>query len=305
MSWKLPPLNAIRTFEVAARHSSFTRAADELCVTPGAISRQIRGLEDYLGKPLFDRNYREVRLSPESRTYADELFAAFARIDQATRNFAGAGREQKLRVFAPITFALRWLMPRMAAWHARFPSQGISISSQGLPPVDLEADGFDVAIRIAGPARNLDGERLFDIELVPVCSPEFLEANHLEKVSDLSRVTLLHSIRRQQDWHRWLESCRQEQPDSFSELTFESSSMAYQAALSGLGVAMAMRVLIEDDLSTGRLVEPFTHHCMEGTAFHVIYPQTARSEDSVVGFVDWIREEAAKYRRTEPMRLAS
>lgn len=305
MSWKFPPLNAIRTFEVAARHSSFTRAADELCVTPGAISRQIRGLEDYLGKPLFDRNYREVRLSPESRTYADELFAAFARIDQATRNFAGAGRQEKLRVFAPITFALRWLMPRMGSWHGRFPSQGISIASQGLPPVDLEALGFDVAIRIAGPTRNLDGERLFDIELVPVCSPEFLEANKLEKVSDLSRVTLLHSIRRQQDWRRWLENCREEGPETFEELTFESSSMAYQAALSGFGVAIAMRVLVEDDLAAGRLVEPFGQTVLEGSAFHVVYPQTARSEESVVGFVDWIREEAAKYRRAEPLRLAS
>lgn len=303
MSWKLPPLNAIRAFEVAARHSSFTRAADELCVTPGAISRQIRGLEDYLGKPLFDRNYREVRLSPESRSYADDLFAAFARIDQATRNFAGQGKADKLRIYAPITFALRWLVPRLGSWHARFPGQEISLVNQGSPPTDLEGAGIDIAVRLAGPSHNLEGERLFDVELTPVCSPAYLAANPLKRVADLGRAKLLQSAPRLHDWRRWMDSCRAELPASYEEQVFESSSMAYEAAASGFGVAIAMRPLVEDDLASGRLVAPFLHSCSDGNAFHIVYPQTGRTNPAIAGFVDWILDEANSRARSD-MALA-
>ncbi|MBE2278216.1 MAG: LysR family transcriptional regulator [Rhodobacteraceae bacterium] len=303
MSWKLPPLNAIRAFEVAARHSSFTRAADELCVTPGAISRQIRALEEYLGKPLFDRNYREVRLSPESRSFADELFVAFARIDQATRSFAGQRLVEKVRVYAPVTFALRWLVPRLGAWHARFPGQEISLVNQGVPPVNLEQAGIDVAIRLAGPSHNMEGERLFDINLTPVCSPAYLAAHPMKRVTDLGKAKLLQSTPRIHDWNSWFDSCRADRPIGYEEQVFESSSMAYEAAASGFGVAIAMRPLVEDDLRSGRLVAPFLHSCSDGNAFHVVYPQTARAHPAVSGFVDWLLEEAGKSHRPEAGRL--
>jgi LysR family glycine cleavage system transcriptional activator len=296
MSWKLPPLNALRVFEVTARHSSFTRAADELCVTPGAVSRQIRALEDYLGKPLFDRDYREVRLSDESRAYADELFTAFARVDQATKRFAGQGTQEQLRVFAPITFALRWLMPRMASWHARFPNQAIKLINKGMPPVDLEAEGIDVAIRLAGPSHNLKGERMFDIDLTPVCSPAYRDAHNIRSIADIEGTTLLQSSQRLQDWQLWFESFHVEPPESREILTFESSSMAYETAASGFGLAIAMRPLVEDDLISGRLVAPFEHVCSDGNAFHVVYQHTARTHPAISGFVEWVCEEAAKRR---------
>ncbi|SFU11309.1 transcriptional regulator GcvA [Mesorhizobium sp. YR577] len=294
MAWRLPPLNAIRAFEVAARHSSFTKAADELFVTPGAVSRQVRGLEEHLGRPLFDRNYREVALTDASRTYAGELFDAFAQIDKATRTFAAHTEQRKLRVYAPVTFALRWLMPRLGSYHMLFPDQGISIASQGLAPVDLDALDLDVAIRLAGSTPNTVAEKLFEVKLVPVCSPEFVERHKMSRVSDLADLPLLHSVRRREDWQRWLQFAGSERLAAATNVFFESSSLAYQAALSGLGVAIAMHALVEDDIAAGRLVVPFPQSYADGTTFHVVYPSTAQTDDAVLGFSEWIKGEAAK-----------
>lgn len=294
MVWRLPPLNAIRAFEVAARHSSFTKAADELFVTPGAVSRQVRGLEDHLGRPLFDRNYREVNLTEASRTYASELFDAFAQIDKATRTFAAHTEQRKLRVYAPVTFALRWLMPRLGSYHKLFPDQGISIASLGLAPVDLDILDLDVAIRLAGAGPNTVAERLFDVRFIPVCSPDFLERHPMSRASQLADLPLLHSERRREDWPRWLQFAGADKLSSTTNIFFESSSLALQAALSGLGVAMAMHALVEEDIAAGRLVVPFEQSYFDGTAFHVVYPYMAQTDETVLGFASWIKGEAMK-----------
>ncbi|EUB98148.1 transcriptional regulator, LysR family [Rhizobium sp. CF080] len=294
MAWRLPPLNAIRSFEVAARHSSFTKAADELFVTPGAVSRQIRSLEDHLGRPLFDRNYREVNLTAASQAYAQELFDAFAQIDKATRTFAAHTEQRKLKVYAPVTFAMRWLLPRLGSYHALFPDQGVSIASVGKAPVDLDMLDLDVVIRLTGSSPSTIAERLFDVRLVPICSPSFMAQHGLSRIEDLRSLPLLHSTQRRDDWPKWLQMVGIDRDVSAQSVVFESSSLAYEAALGGLGVAMAMQTLVEDDIAAGKFVTPFSQTYSDGTAFHVVYPSTAQTDEAVLGFSSWIREEAAK-----------
>lgn len=294
MAWRLPPLNAIKSFEVAARHSSFTKAADELFVTPGAVSRQVRSLEEHLGKPLFDRNYREVTLTDASRAYAQQLLDAFGQIDRATRAFAAHTEQRKLKIYAPVTFALRWLMPRLGGYHALYPDQGISVASLGKAPLDLDVLDLDVAIRLAGSSSSTVAEKLFEVQLVPVCSPSFLEEHRLNSVDTLTDLPLLHSTQRRDDWPKWLQMTGVARDPAAQNIFFESSSLAYQAALSGLGIAVAMHALVEDDIAAGNLVMPFTQSYSDGTAFHVVYPSTAKTDEAVQGFSSWIKEEAGK-----------
>lgn len=294
MTWRLPPLNALRAFEVAARHSSFTKAADELFVTPGAISRQVRGLEDFLGRSLFDRNYREVVLNDASRAYAAELFEAFARIDRATRAFAASEVQRKLRIYAPVTFALRWLLPRLNRYHARFPEQGISVASLFDPPLDLQSADVDVAIRLTGAQASEVARPLFDVVLTPVCSPGFLAERTLRRPADLLGLPLLVSEKRPQDWHTWLAAKRLDAIDATEVTAFNSSSMAYQAAVGGLGVAIAMRELVADDLAAGRLVAPFDGGVRTGATFHVVYAAPSETDAAVQDFVGWIRSEVER-----------
>ncbi|MBJ3777078.1 LysR substrate-binding domain-containing protein [Acuticoccus mangrovi] len=297
MSWRLPPLNALRAFEVAARHASFTKAADELFVTPGAISRQVRGLEDYLGRSLFDRNYREVVPNDASRIYAAELFEAFARIDRATRAFVARDVQRKLQIYAPVTFSLRWLLPRLSRYHAQFPEQGIDVASLFDPPPDLGTADVDVAVRLAGARPNEVAEPLFRVALLPVCSPSFLDKHPVAEPADLLELQLLVSEKRPADWKAWLDA-KNVDGASAEVVAFSSSSMAYQAALGGAGFAIAMDAFVADDLAAGRLVAPFPGGIPIDATFHVVYAVPFESDDVVQQFVGWIREEAAATRAT-------
>lgn len=293
MGWRLPPLNGLRAFEVAARHSSFTRAADELFVTPGAVSRQVRGLEEYFDRQLFDRNYREVVPTEAGRRYAAELFESFARIDRATRTFVGPDRQSMLRIYAPMTFNLRWLLPRLNRFHARNPGQAISVESLKRPPMDLNEAKIDVAFRLAGASPNTVAIPLFDVKLTPICSPAFLEAHPISKPRELLDVPLLRSLLRPSDWITWGEGVGVPELGAAKSQSFESSVLTYQSAIAGLGVAIAQRMLIENDLASGRLVTPFPEPVTDGAQFHVVYSATSRSDDAVASFVEWVREEAS------------
>lgn len=294
MGWRLPPLNALRAFEVAARHSSFTRASDELFVTPGAVSRQVRGLEDYLGRPLFDRNYREVVPTERSKIFAAELFESFARMDRASRAFVASEERHQLRIYAPNTFALRWLLPRLRRYHASFPDQEISIESLKKPPMDLEKAQIDVAFRLAGSSPNTIALPLFDIKLIPVCSPAYLAANPVKHPRDMLKLNLLRSLPRAGDWQTWCEKMRIKNLDGIQILPFESSALAYQAAIAGLGVAIAQRPFVEDDLASGRLVAPFPTTVSDGATFHVVYSTPSKTNEAVQGFVGWVQDEIAR-----------
>ena len=294
---RLPPLNALRALESAGRHVSFTQAAEELFVTPGAISRQIRGLEEMLGFPLFDRLHREVRLTPESQIYVEALTDAFNQMERATRRLVDSRKQNYLHVHAAITFTMRWLVPRLVRFHQRHPKREIRISTMLPGEVDLGALPTDVSIQISNPqimarsAATLTGHAVMDIELLPVCSPSYLASRKLHKQpAAWEDATRLISSARPDDWSIWLQAAGID-VDPKQGILFESSSLAYQAAIEGIGIALSMKRLVAEDLEAGRLVPAHGLEHPTGDSFYLIYSQAAAQMPQVKEFRDWILSE--------------
>jgi LysR family glycine cleavage system transcriptional activator len=298
MTWRLPPLNALRAFEAAGRHVSFTRAAEELRVTPGAVSRQIKLLEDFLGVALFERGNRELRISPAGQAYAAALNDIFERMHSATGRVLDAHRERSLNVHCAMTFTLRWLMPRLPQFHKLYPKREIRLTT-ALAPVPahlLNTGDFDVTIQLGrGDWDGLVAHRLAGGELVPVCSPALLKAGAITKPNDLARHVLLHSLARPDDWRDWLVAGGADKVDPARGLRFESSSLAYQAAIDGMGVAIGQMALVIDDLEAGRLIPAFDFVFQTGNAYYITYVERAARHPQLVEFRDWIVAEAARF----------
>lgn len=294
MAFRLPPLGALRAFEAAARHVSFTRAATELFVTPGAISRQISSLEEHIGFPLFERSNREVKLTSAGQAYAKSMTEAFAQIGEATRQLQASEKQRVLRISAPLTFALRWLMPRLANFKAQHPKNEYRLTTVVPIPLKLATADFDAGIRIFKKSpTDLVAHRLLDIEYVPVCSPRLLTGDKpLNQPEDLRHHVLLHSSARPDDWALWLSKAQLHDLDLNGGSHFESSSVAYEAALEGMGVALAMKALVTDHLASGRLVMPIDLSYSDGSAFCLVYPRKPEVSKSLATFRDWIVAEA-------------
>jgi len=291
---RLPPLNALRAFESAARHASFKRAAEELCVTQGAISRHIQKLEDNLGMRLFTRRHRQVSLTREGEAYLAVVRDAFGRISQATTDLRSRGDDQRLRVKLPITCAVRWLVPRLARFHAQHPAVSVQITTSH-DPVDFDAEEIDVAVHYgAGIPPGLAGEKLFGEVLVPICSPKLLARRPaLRKARDLANHVLLHSIRRPNDWRQWLEAAGAGDVEGEHGLTFENSSLTYQGAAQGLGLAIAQLALVADDLEAGQLAAPFKRQVRNDVAYNLVFPRERAHLKKIRDFHAWIAREAA------------
>ncbi|MDX3904793.1 MAG: transcriptional regulator GcvA [Pigmentiphaga sp.] len=289
MSARLPPLNPLRTFEAAARHLSFTRAARELHVTPGAVSRQVMVLEEFLGARLFERVNREVRLTAVGQRYLDDLREVFDRIAGATHRAMQGTRDKPLHIWCPMTFAMRWLVPRLPAFHAAHPGRD-AVFTTSLKPVDFTVHDADVAIRMGqGDWPGVISRFLVGIELVPVCRPRLLQSGPpLKQPRDLAHHTLQQSVARPDYWRIWLEAAGASDIDPDRGLTFESVSLAYQAALEGLGVAMGQHALVADDLAAGRLVAPLGPRVPIDNAFYLIYPERLEHDAHLCTFRDWI-----------------
>jgi LysR family glycine cleavage system transcriptional activator len=292
--FKLPPLNPLRAFEVAARHGSIKIAAEELNVTPGAVSRHVQYLEQYLGIPLFQRRNREIELTPAGREYLSSLTDAFARIDESTRRLTERGRRKRLHIWSSVTFTLRWLVPRLPSFHMSNPGLDVAFTTS-LAPLDFAADHIDVAIR----NQPLVGERLtsillFETDLIPVCSREFADRhNNLGSADALARVTRLHSSARGDDWAKWLRAKSMRGIDPSAGITFETSSLAYRAAVEGLGVALAQRALVADDLANGSLIIAADLPLRGEARFYLTFRTDQRSAPHQVRFQSWILERAA------------
>jgi LysR family transcriptional regulator, glycine cleavage system transcriptional activator len=299
MSWRLPPLNALRAFEAAGRHISFTRAGKELHVTPGAVSRQIKFLEESLGISLFDRTNRELRLTEAGKQYLITLSELFERLDKTTKRLLDTQREQQLHIYCSMTFTLRWLVPRLTSFHALYPKRDIRLTTTVPTPLLLSTGDIDVALRQGvGPWPDAIAHRLIDTELLPVCSPRLLEANPLREIADLKRHTLLHSLARPADWAAWLSAAGATDIDPEHGIRFESSSLAYQAAIEGIGCVIGQIALVFDDLLSGRLVAPFPLILKDGGAFQLVYHENAAHNVRLVEFRDWMMAEAARFRRS-------
>jgi LysR family glycine cleavage system transcriptional activator len=263
---RLPPLSALRAFAAAARHRSFTKAAHELHLTQSAVSRHVRNLEVDLGCDLFVRGHRSIALTAEGQSYMRELVTAFARMDLATRRIRHAGRQDVLNIHAYTTFAMQWLIPRLKRFQNLNPEIDVRLTAS-VQPIDLYQSEVHGAIRTKQDEWDpeIRADRLFASWLIPIASTTVAgQLLHLEHPNDLQHHILLHALSRMGDWKRWLDHVGADRVDPMRGLRFESSSMAYLAAQRGLGVAIAQRFLVQEELRNGSLVQ--------------VLPQTVRSD---------------------------
>ena len=259
---RLPPLNALRTFEAAARHRSFTRAAEELAVTPAAVGQQVRLLEDFVGMPLFRRTSRSLVLTeagaaclPEVREGFERLAAGMARISRVEQ----AGR---LSVSVAPSFAAKWLLPRLHRFSAVHPEIDVRIDAS-MEVVDLHRSEVDLAVRY-GPGKytGLHVEPLMGEAVFPVCSPALLQERPLRTPADIAAHTLLHDDSPDEDatcpdWTMWLRAAGVEGIDASRGPRFNQSSLVLEAAILGRGIALAKARIAAADLAAGRVVKPF------------------------------------------------
>ncbi len=253
MSRSAVPLNALRAFEAAARHLSFTRAADELCVTQAAISHQVKGLEDRLGVALFRRSNRGLKLTDEGLALAPTLFEAFGAIDRLFEQFEAGGLREVLTVSVVGTFMVGALMERLPGFRAEHPLVDLRILTNN-NKVDIVAEGLDYAIRFGdGAWHGCEAELVCQAPLSPLCAPAL--AAQLGAPADLLRLTLLRSYR-PQDWLYWFKVAGLE-PVNLRGPLFDSSLIMAQAAIRGEGVALAPPGLFRRELESGQLARPF------------------------------------------------
>ncbi len=294
---RLPPLNALRAFEAAARHLNFSRAADELSVTPGAVSQQIQNLEDYVGAALFKRTPKGLLLTDAAQTALPALREAFDRLAEAASLLTAAVDGRRLTLTAPPSFAAKWLVPRLGAFEQAHPQVDVWLSA-GIELVDLTAGEVDVAIRYgAGRYPGLEVRRLFSETVIPVVSPEHLKDNPLVEPRDLANHTLLHDGSPDlddscPDWSMWLAARGLKAIDGMRGPRFNQSSLVIEAAVNGRGVALAKRTLAAADLEAGRLVAPLQIATAVDFAYYLVHPKAKGRLPQVKAFVSWIEAEA-------------
>ncbi|MDP8913913.1 MAG: LysR family transcriptional regulator [Pseudomonadota bacterium] len=284
------PLNALRAFEGAARHLSFTNAAIELCVTPAALSHQVKALEERLGVLLFRRLPRGLALTDEGQMLLPVLRDSFDRIADALGRFRGGMMREVLTVGAVGTFAVGWLLPRLPRFHAAHAFVDLRLSTNN-NRVDIAAEGLDYAIRFGdGAWHGTDAVLLFEAPLTPLCSPAI--AARLQSPSDLARETLLRSYR-SEDWPDWCRAAGITAP-AISGPMFDSSWVMIEAALQGAGVALAPPSMFGRELREGRLVRPFEQEAITGGYWLTRLKSRQRTE-AMRSFECWIADEAASF----------
>lgn len=310
MAYRLPPLSALRAFEAAARHLSFKLAAQELHVTPGAVSQQIKQLEEYLGLALFVRQTRAVRLTPAGEAMLPKLregFACLAAAVESTRVGKSGGR---LAVTAPPSFASRWLIPRLARFTGAHPEVSLRLSSSvgnidvgatgSLPveAVDPRTELSEVAIRFGrGLYPGAWVRRIISERLVAACSPALLKGSHpLREPADLRHHVLIHDDQEGSGldegsmWDEWLRAAGVEGVDTGHGPRI-ANTLALEAAIDGLGVVLALRPLIADAVAEGRLVVPFETSIPSPYAYYLVVPQAMAERPEVLAFCDWVQNE--------------
>ncbi len=293
MARKLPPLNSLPPFEAAARLLNFSKAAEELSVTPGAISRAIKHLEDQLNVQLFERETRSVRLSAVGEPFARAVRDTLEQLAAATAMATTRRSESTLNVTTSDGFAGRWLVPRLYRFHGAHGDIDVRVSATGRL-TNFRGDGIDIAIRYGGGNYpGLTSEFLMDEEVFPVCSPRLLKGAHpLRRPEDLKHHTLIRDTY-PIDWAAWLASAGVKGVNPRRGLTFDSYTFAVEAAVKGDGVALGRTMLVADDLAAGRLIQPFKHTLKAASSFYVVYPPEAIRQRKVRVFRDWLYSEIA------------
>jgi LysR family glycine cleavage system transcriptional activator len=298
MGRRLPPLNALRAFEAVARHLSITGAAEELGVTPGAVSQSVKSLEDYLGRTLLSRTSRGLVLSDAAAQALPALSEGFDRLVEGSQRLAGPERGGRLTVSVAPSFAQKWLAPRLADFAIAHADLDVQIqASMGL--ANFEAEGVDLAIRYgAGRWPGVEVKLLLREEVTPVCSPAVAE--EIKAPDDLARFTLIHDDSNLNDescpdWTMWLKAAGAKNVDAARGPRFNQSSLAIEAAASGRGVALAKRALAQADLDGNRLAAPFSTSTPIEFAYWVVHPPGRARSRAARSFINWALAQAEAY----------
>lgn len=293
MRRKIPSTGALCAFESAARHESFTKAADELAVTQSAICRQIGTLEDFLGVKLFRRSRRGVALTEAGVAYSRRVVARLDDFERDTLELmARGGQGATLELAVVPTFATKWLLPRLPRFHEAHPDITVNLTSQTRPFL-FEGTEFHAAIH-AGPGiwPGTEGLRLMGETLVALCSPSLLTSRAALKRGDWKRYRLLQQSTRPYAWREWFASQGMEVEGDMAGPRLELFSMVAEAAKQGMGIALMPRLLVEDELKSGQLVQVSSHEHPSSRSYYLIFPEE-KAENAALGrFRDWIAGQA-------------
>lgn len=289
------PLLGLRAFEATARHQSVSNAAAELCVTPGAVSQQVKLLEGVVGVPLLRRKGRSVELTDAGQVLRPALTQAFQSVELTLNAIARGPRHDTLKLCLLPTLAERWLVSRLSRFHGAHPELDIQLMTS-FREIRFEAEDVDMASFMGTTVPpGLDGLRLFDDAFQPVCSPSFLrDTCPLERPADLSKATLLHSVRRMDDWPRWLASAGLAKLKPKRRLSFENSALAIHGAIDGLGVAIVQCAYVADLLKAGTLVAPFDLVARSDIGYYLVWSNARAATPAFRSFLRWIQQEVRK-----------
>ena len=285
---RLPPLPALHTFWVTAQCCNFTRAAEHLHITQGAVSRQVAGLESQLGYALFQRQARGLSLTEEGREWLACAQQVFGLLADAVEHIGDRRRTLQLKAS---TCVMRWLLPRLLQWQKERPDVPVELTTTVAYNVDFRRETFDAAV-IYGPIaeQSAEARHLFDERLTPVCVPGLLGS--LRTPQDLQHQVLLHPTRDERDWTLWLKAANACLSDPIQRHHFETLDLAMTVASQGSGVAMGDSALIGEDLRAGRLAMPFELRVSTGMGYFLVYPPGTEPSVGLVALMDWLVSEA-------------
>ncbi len=306
---RLPPLGTLRAFEAAARHLSFKAAADELGLTPTAISHQVRLLEEYCGEKLFRRRPRPLALSEAGARLFPAIRDGFDALASALSTVSGEAEAQPLRVTTTSAFASRWLVPRLSLWRAAHAQIALSIIGVDRV-VKLDAGEADLAIRYARAAPQSASHEIFRDRFYPVCTPNLLSKGpSISRASDLAGYPLIHFDWFANDpmapnWKRWFDTASMDNPKALRgrqiALSFREELHAVEAVLAGQGVALCSDVVVADDLASGALVKALDL-ALPGYGYYPVYAPNHPRRATIDIFVQWISTvRGRENRRTRP-----
>jgi LysR family glycine cleavage system transcriptional activator len=291
MSRRLPPLNSLKAFEAAARHLSFTRAAEELFVTQAAVSHQIKSLEEFLSMKLFLRKNRSLLLTEEGQGYYLDIKDVFHSLQEATERLLARGAKGALTVALPPSFAIQWLVPRLNQFSQFNPDIDIRIKAVDFNEGFL-TDDVDVAIYYGrGKWPSLHAEKLHTEYLTPVCSPLLLQGQKpLNRLEDLRHHLLLHDSSRE-PWKNWIKHFRIPGINVNQGAVFSHSMLVLKAAALGQGIALGHSVLARPEIEAGRLVCPFNERLVTNNAYYVVCHQSQADLGKIVAFREWLQNQ--------------
>ena len=311
MIYRLPPLNALRVFEAAARHLSFKEAANELSITQAAVSHQVKSLEEYLGVELFRRAGRGVQLTEAARAALPRLRDGFDALAAAVESIRERAAETDLQITAPPVFAARWLMPRLADFSRREPAIDVKVvasskmvdagaldSAALVSNLDLRSDTSGVEIHLgSGDYPGYRADRLFSVAMTVVANPELVKGGD---PAQLAEHVLLHDdamdlVAHGNAWQKWLEAAGVENVvDGSRGPHFSSNILSLEAASQKLGFALALRPLVDADIGSQRLVAPFKVELKPRSAYYLVCPEVIADRIAVAAFRKWLLEQAKK-----------